>query len=226
MISDSSGVSRLIGKAGAKALAFLFFSLLVALPTLAKKRHPRHPHAKPSTKPVDGRVAAMWENALNFVAQENDSESYEVLKKRILDERPFDQALIIHTLDLEARKKDRPALVSWVRALRDQNHCLASDKSDAAPAELCPFLADRWNSGLIDLLFFEETAPKFETVRRLLGRQDCAGALPVLKEINSREGVTYRGLNALLEAQICLRDDTAAEQTRARIKELRLFDDS
>jgi hypothetical protein len=169
---------------------------------------------------MNREAAHLWTQALDFVIEEGDSEGLEALRARVLKERPDDLELLRKFIEVEIRRKDRSALLRQVSALRDANSCLA-DK----PAAVCAALSRLWSDSLSSLLFFEDSAGKFERVRRSLETRDCASALPVLKEIGAKEGPLLRPyLEKLLETQDCLGDGAGKAVTETRLKELRIFE--
>lgn|GEM_PF-1121047 len=195
--------------------AFLFFAASALANPSRKTSRPRS-----VAPPLAREIGRVWAESLDFVLEEGDLDGLEILRARIVKDRPDDFDLITKLLAVEVRKKDRPSLLRQVVLVRDANHCLSE-----RPGSICGSLEKLWEESLSTLLFFEESAAKFEKVRRLLETRDCASALPVLKEVAAREDPLLRTyLERLVQVQECLGDVPGKTATEARLKELKVFD--
>lgn len=186
----------------------LFFLATVSLAARAEK--------------PDAVSSALYSEALDFVIEEGERDSFLAIETRILQERPDDLSLVPRLLAYHLAERDRVALVDAVRRLRDSLRCGSGSKKDSFLVA-CREAESLWLGNLDSVFFHNDSDRKFENARRLLERRDCSGAAAVLKEIEGKEGLNRKVLLLLKEAYSCLSDALGERETDAKIKEVSFF---
>lgn len=183
---------------------FLFFSILF---------FPAGPlHARTSEKIPDSSEVL---RALDFFEAEGNSEAVDKIWRQGLNETPADWALAQRALEVEAKKKNRPALWTLMRKLLTLNACPPA-RAPGKSKEVCRRLRTLWTEGLMDLFFFETSAGRLQTARRLVQEKNCVEALTILRELESREGLLQSVSAAYVDTHQCLGDSAAAAKVAAR----------
>ena len=172
----------------------------------------------------------VWLTAFDFFAAENDTDSLDAMRTRILAlprsremNRESDQLLLIgRVLDERIANKDRKGLLTSFTSVVDSAKCRA--KSSGEKSRLCAELKRLWVGNLDSLSFFEDSAAKLEKARRAVEARDCSLAQSVTNEIEIKEGLV-KG-NLLLQQQIanCLSDAPLMELVGEKLRTLSLFD--
>ena len=158
-----------------------------------------------------------WLRTLKFLDSEGDVEAVKRFRKRIIDEMPADSELIVELTEQAVRRKDRQDLQSLYESL--SMFC----ESRGLRVKSCPLYAQMWQSSLDSVLFFEDSAGKIESSRRLLGSGDCAKALLVLKEVLAREGNVRTVLERMVEGFGCMKDEAGQKTVQDSLKSMRMF---
>jgi hypothetical protein len=166
----------------------------------------------PSLRRAEG--LRMWLDALEHVESTADDEALLRLKSAILEEKFSEWSLLLKLFELGVAAKDRVGIHELYGILLTKNFCTLD-------SPFCRKLRSLWEGNLDSVAFNESTAALMEKARRMLVTKDCRGALPVLKQVESQEGVYYPQLWAQREAYACLGDLPAAAATDRKIAELR-----
>lgn len=163
-------------------------------------------------------------NALEFFEREADELAVENLMNRILSENWFYPSLMEKILNIAIQRKNREMIYSLWRELANRNACLLSKTTSSIRSESknCQFLMDLWKNNLESLLFFEESAPKLETARRLIKAKDCIVASGLIDQVRSREGISPQILRMQIEASVCQKDAPSANKFKNELKALLL----
>ena len=164
--------------------------------------------------------SALWADAYEFLDSEGDREGLLKIELRILAEKSNDMDVLSKIIERNLKNHDRAQLEQIVRQVAASNGCF-QNQLDSIP--LCQQLEKIWVNNLDSIFFFEESAGKFEKARRLLDSKDCAAALPVLKEVEGREGLPKPLLEMLVRVHSCLSDVEGLDAARSRLEQLRIF---
>ncbi|MBS1985713.1 MAG: hypothetical protein JST16_16255 [Bdellovibrionales bacterium] len=160
---------------------------------------------------------------MDFLIAEDDKESVLAFQEKVLRERPEDISLAARVLEFHLKRKDRKMLVSLVSRFAGELKCSAEDFIPKAQKLACEGLDRIWTDNLDSFLFYLESSPKIEQVRRLLVAQDCPGALRVLKEVEAKEGDAKPVLMMLEKVFSCLKDSESEASVLDRLREIRVF---
>jgi len=161
--------------------------------------------------------------AFEFFVADSDFEAVNTLSGRILEKYPDDVALSNLVLDYSLRRRDRKLLHANFLAFWRRNQCPPLN-SEAGLKGSCLSLFRVWNNNLKTVNFFEDTVVKLQKAKKLIQSNNCVDALPVLKEVEAKEGSLEPLLNLYREAYICLKDTEAAKAVNLRIERLRILE--
>lgn len=153
--------------------------------------------------------------ALDFFESEGNIDAVDKVSRQSLSENPSDWPLVQRVLEVEVKKKNRPALWNLMQKLLSLNSCPAA-RSTNKGKEICRRLRTLWAESLMDLFFFEASAGRLQNARRLVREKNCAEALTTLRELESREGLLQSLSEVYVDTHKCLGDTEAAAKVASR----------
>lgn len=141
------------------------------------------------------------------------------LEERILKNEPEEAALVTRVIHRHVQARDREGLMKTFEALVSSLKCNAPVRT----FKVCAQYRKLWIGNLDSIVFYESTSGKVEKVRRLIGAQDCAAAIPVLKEVLAKEGPFRPALDLAEEAYRCAKRESEVAAIAAQQERLRIF---